>query len=205
MHSLIQLPTILSTEHAYPLWIVLHGAFSTAEDATLVFGSDATTRNVVLLAPQATRPCGAGYCWSFAHDASAIRTLLDQLQATYPIDPARIAVIGHSMGCAMGCWLLAQNPGRFAFFAAFGMGSVFEPWEHDDGGIDEAGLQATATSTQMLLAVDQADPGGNDTYFADNLLRLQRAGLHVETFRPQEGTHAVTAAMKAAMLEVLPF
>ena len=205
MRSLIQLPSVLSTNHAYPLWLVLHGAFSTAEDATLLFGSDATTRNVVLLAPQATRPCGAGYCWSFAHDASTIRTLLDQIQATYQIDPARIAVIGHSMGCAMGCWLLAQNPGRFAFFAAFGMGSAFEPWEHDDGGIDEAGLRATATTTRMLLAVDQADPGGNDAYFADNLTRLRRAGLHVETFRPQEGTHAVTATMKAAMLQALPF
>ena len=33
----------------------------------------------------------------------------------------------------------------------------------------------------------------------------ERAGLRVETFRPQEGTHAVTAAMKAAMLQALPF
>ena len=205
MRSLLQLPTSVSADHASPLWLVLHGAFSTAEDATRLFGHDAATRNVVLLAPQATRPCGAEYCWSFAHDASAIRTLLDQIQAMCQIDPARIAVIGHSMGCAMGCWLLAQNPGRFAFFAAFGMGSAFEPWEHDDGGIDEAGLRATAPTTRVLLAVDQADPGGNDAYVADNLTRLQRAGLRVETFRPQEGTHAVTAAMKAAMLQALPF
>jgi poly(3-hydroxybutyrate) depolymerase len=205
MRSLIQLPTALSTDHAYPLWLVLHGAFSTAEDATLLFGSDATTRNVVLLAPQATRPCGAGYCWSFAHDASAIRTLLDQVQTMCQIDPARIAVIGHSMGCAMGCWLLAQNPGRFAFFAAFGMGSAFEPWEHDDGGIDEGALRANAATTRILLAVDQADPAGTNPYFENNLTRLRAAGLLVDTFRPHAGTHAVTDAMKAAVLQALPF
>ena len=205
MRSLLQLPTVTSADQVYPLWLVLHGAFSTAEDATLLFGHEAATRNVLLLAPQATRPCGAGYCWSFAHDASAIRMLLDDVQTTYRIDTAGIAVIGHSMGCAMGCWLLAQNPGRFAFFAAFGMGSAFEPWEHDDGGIDEAGLRATAATTRILLAVDQTDPGGNNAYFADNLTRLRRAGLQVDTFRPQEGTHAVTEAMKAAMLQALPF
>jgi poly(3-hydroxybutyrate) depolymerase len=205
MRSLLQLPTSLFADHTYPLWLVLHGAFSTAEDATLLFGRDAATRNIVLFAPQATRPCGAGYCWSFAHDACAIRTLLDHVQTTQRIDTARIALIGHSMGCAMGCWLLAQNPGRFAFFAAFGMGSAFEPWEHDDGGIDEDGLRASATTTRILLAVDQADPGGNNAYFADNLTRLRRAGLYVDIFRPQEGTHAVTAAMKEAMFQALPF
>jgi poly(3-hydroxybutyrate) depolymerase len=205
MRSLLQLPTVTSADHVYPLWLILHGAFSTAEDAILLFGHEAATRNVLLLAPQATRPCGAGYCWSFAHDASAIRMLLDDVQTTYRIDTAGIAVIGHSMGCAMGCWLLAQNPGRFAFFAAFGMGSAFERWEHDDGGIDEAGLGATAATTRILLAVDQTDPGGNNAYFADNLTRLRRAGLQVDTFRPQEGTHAVTEAMKEAMLHALPF
>ena len=91
MRSLIQLPTALSTDHAYPLWLVLHGAFSTAEDATRLFGSEATTRHVVLLAPQATRPCGAGYCWSFAHDASAIRTLLDSSSSYFGRnEPTRI-------------------------------------------------------------------------------------------------------------------
>jgi poly(3-hydroxybutyrate) depolymerase len=205
MRSLLQPPTSSHPDHAYPLWLVLHGAFSTAEDATLLFGQEAATRNVLLLAPQATRPCGDGYCWSFAHDAAAIRNLIDHLQTTYLIDTTRIALIGHSMGCTMGCWLLAQNPGLFAFFAALGMGSAFEPWEHDDGGIDEAGLRANAATTRILLAVDQADPAGTDPYFENNLTRLRTAGLHVDIFRPHAGTHAVTDAMKAAVLQALPF
>jgi hypothetical protein len=92
----------------------------------------------------------------------------------------------------------------FAFFAALGMGSAFEPWEHDDGGIDDEGLRANAGTTRILLAVDQSDPAGTNPYFEDNLIRLRAAGLDVESFRPNAGTHAVTDAMKAAVLQALP-
>ena len=108
------------------------------------------------------------------------------------------------MGCAMGLWLIAQNPGLFQFFAALGMGSAFESWEYDDGGIDENGLSASAGLTRIFLAVDRSDPAGTNTYFEDNLTRLRTAGLQVETFRPDAATHAVTEAMKAAVLEAIP-
>jgi predicted esterase len=126
------------------------------------------------------------------------------VRTTYPIDPTRIALIGYSMGCTMGLWLLAQQPTTFAAFAALGMGSAFEPWEQDDGGIDSQGLRHSAGHTDILLAVDQRDPGGNNDYFADNLAHLQALGFQVTTFRPIEGTHAVTDAMRAAVLQSLP-
>ncbi|NJM07731.1 hypothetical protein HC891_18385 [Candidatus Gracilibacteria bacterium] len=182
----------------------MHGAFATAEQGVALFGLAALERGVFLLAPQATRPCGEGYCWSFAQDAKAIYSLIETTCAKYPIDQNRLSLIGYSMGCTMGLWLIAQNPGRFAFFAALGMGSAFEPWEHDDGGIDEDGLRASAGTTRILLAVDQTDPTGTDAYFEANLARLRAAELHVATFRPNMGTHAVTAAMQARMLQALP-
>ena len=104
-----------------------------------MFGREATERETFLLAPQATRPYGEGYCWSFARDAKAIQQLIESTCASYPIDRNRLSWIGYSMGCTMGVWLVAQNPGLFPFFAALGMGSSFEPWEHDDGGIDQHG------------------------------------------------------------------
>jgi poly(3-hydroxybutyrate) depolymerase len=204
MEHLLQTPPAYHDQTSYPLWLVLHGAYAGAEKALAMFGQEAERNASFLLAPQATRPCGEGYCWSYARDAKSIQHLIETICATYPINRSRLSLIGYSMGCAMGLWVIAQNPGVFRFFAALGMGSPFEPWEHDDGGIDENGLAASAGTTRILLAVDQSDPAGTNTYFNDNLVRLRKAGLPVETFRPNEGTHAVTEAMKAVVLQALP-
>jgi poly(3-hydroxybutyrate) depolymerase len=204
MEHLLQSPRSYPTRDSYPLWLVLHGAFAKAEQGLAMFGSEAMERDTFLLAPQATRSCGDGYCWSFARDAKAIHQLIERTCATYRIDQTRLSLIGYSMGCTMGLWLIAQNPSLFRFFAALGMGSAFEPWEHDDGGIDEKGLSASTSIMRILLAVDQSDPAGTNTYFNDNLARLRRLGFQVETFRPKAGTHAVTKAMKAAVLQAMP-
>jgi len=107
------------------------------------------------------------------------------------------------MGCAMGLWVIAKNPGMFRFFAALGMGSAFEPWKHDDGGIDLNGLSVSAGTTRVLLAVDQFDPAGTYPYFNDNLFQFRTLGFLVETFCPNAGTHEVTEAMKAVVLQAL--
>ena len=204
MEHLLQIPRSYPAQASYPLWLVLHGAYAMAEKALAMFGVEAEEQETFLLAPQATRPCGDGYCWSYARDAKAIQHLLERTCSSFALDRTKLSLIGHSMGCAMGLWLIAQNPGLFRFFAALGLGSAFEPWEHDDGGIDETGLSASAGITRILLAVDRSDPAGTTTYFNDNLLRLRRLGLQVETFRPNEGTHAVTEAMKTVVLQAMP-
>ena len=199
----LQVPARLPPAAGYPLWVFLHGAFATVAQGLALFGSAADANAAVLLVPQATRPCGEGFCWSFARDAAAIRALLAQVCASYPIDQRRIAVIGYSMGCTMGLWLLAQQPTTFATFAALAMGSAFEPWEHDDGGIDRLGLQHSARTTRLLLVVDQDDPAGTNASFAANVVHLQAAGFDLVTLRPTAATHEVTADMHAAVLHHL--
>ena len=206
MEHLLQTPSTYNSYAfvKYPLWLVLHGAYAKADKALTMFGHEAEERAVFLLAPQATRPCGNGYCWSYARDARAIHTLIETTLANYPIDQTRLSLIGHSMGCAMGLWVITQNPGLFRFFAVLSMGSPFEPWKYDDGGIDQNGLSASAGITQILLAVDQTDPMGANAYFEDNLFLLRRLGFQVETFLPKAGAHEVTEAMKAAVLQAIP-
>lgn len=181
-----------------PLWVALHGAFNVPESMVERFGEVARAHGALLLAPQASRPCGEGFCWSFARDAVDIGGLVAELRGRYPIDPAGIAGIGYSMGGTMGLWLLAQNPLMFEAFALLGMGSAFEPWEHDDGGIDEAGLKQGAATTRILLAGDRQDPAGTSPYFDDNLHRLQKAGFGVEVLRPDRKTHDLTDEMRDA-------
>jgi len=97
------------------------GAYANAEKALALFGTEAEERATFLLAPQATRPCRDGYCWSFARDAKAIHDLIETTLASYPIDRSRLSLIGHSMGCRMGLWLIAKNPSLFRFFAVLGI------------------------------------------------------------------------------------
>ena len=204
MEHIVQIPSSYHSQASCPLWLVLHGAFARAEQALATFSAETTEHGAFLLAPQATRACGDGYCWSFARDAKAIQHLIETTCDTYPIDRTRLSLIGYSMGCTMGLWLIAQSPGMFPFFAALGMGSAFEPWEHDDSGIDREGLSASAGITRILLAVDQSDPAGTNSYFNDNLRQLRGLGLQVETFRPDAGTHVVTEEMKKTVLQAMP-
>ena len=204
MEHLLQTPRSYQPHASYAFWLVLHGAYARAEQALEMFGSEAIAHDSFLLAPQATRSCGDGYCWSFARDAKIIYRLIEATCDDYSIDRTRLSLIGYSMGCTMGLWLLSQNPGLFRFFGALGMGSAFEPWEYDDGGIDENGLSRSADSTQILLAVDRSDPAGTSAYFEDNLARLRTLGFQVEPFRPNAGTHAVTESMKVVLLQAMP-
>ena len=110
-------------------------------------------------------------------------------------DPDALGLCAFSMGCTMGLWVLAHQPSRFRFFAAFGMGSAFEPWELDDGGVPLDKLRAATATTPVFLAVDQHDPAGCARYFDANLAVLRDLGFHVTTFSATEGEHTVTTAM----------
>jgi phospholipase/carboxylesterase len=50
---------------------------------------------------------------AFRRGVEGIRTFLDQAQAVYPIDPARLLVAGFSQGGAMGYALALGEPDRF--------------------------------------------------------------------------------------------
>ena len=203
MKHILQKPTTIESSQQYPLWLVLHGAYDQAEQAIRLFGNEARTRGAYLLAPQASRPCGDGYCWSFAKDAAGIKDLLDQVSQTENIDQSQISLIGFSMGCTMGCWVLAQHPQLFSTFFALSMGSAFEPWELDDGGIDLVGLESSSKNTLILLAVDQRDPYGSADYFAANLKQFQDLGFQVDTLQPSQGIHDVTDEMKSAVFNFM--
>ena len=93
MQHLLQTPRSYQSQVLYPLWLVLHGAFDRAGQAVAMFGREASERDTFLLAPQATRPCGDGYCWSFARDAQSTQGLIEN---TYRLggfanDSARLA------------------------------------------------------------------------------------------------------------------
>ena len=149
----------------------------------------------MLLAPQATRVLDQGFAWEFARNPRQIAALLDTMPPYTVFDPHALGLCAFSICCTMGLWLLAHQPARFGFFAAFGMGSAFDPWELDDGGVPLDNLRAAAATPPILLAVDQQDPAGCARYLAANLAVLRDLGFHVTTFTTLESRHWVTAAM----------
>ncbi|MEM7028829.1 MAG: alpha/beta hydrolase-fold protein [Chloroflexota bacterium] len=199
MSSILQKPPKVQADQTYPLWLVLHGAYDVASQAIDIFGADAQARNAYLLAPQASRACGDGYCWSFAKDTATIKQLLQDVCQEEPIDRSQISLMGFSMGCTMGGWVVAQHPNLFATFSALSIGSAFEPWDLDDGGIDLDKLQHSAQHTRIFVAVDQEDPYGCYDYFSANVQQFQSLGFQVDTLEPKQGVHDITPAMKAAM------
>ena len=200
MRSLLQRPERQGAGAARPLWVALHGNGGDAEQALHLFGSTARLAGAYLLATEWTHPFRSGYSWSYARDADAVARLVDGTLGAHRIDRERLGILGFSMGCAMGLWLLARGPGRYRFLAAVGMGSAFEPWELDDGGVDEAGLRAAARGAALYLAVDRRDPAGCAAYFAANRDRLRGLGFAVTTFQPDERAHWVTGAIAGRLL-----
>jgi poly(3-hydroxybutyrate) depolymerase len=106
---------------AYPLILFLHGAGERGNDNEAQLGNNANgalqllgtaqlaLQPVFMIAPQ----CPTDGWWSGATLASAIG-LVDQLAATYHIDPDRVYVTGLSMG-GMGTWsAVTAQPNRFA-------------------------------------------------------------------------------------------
>lgn len=185
------------------VWIGLHGAFAGAAQSLDLFGPLAAAHEALLLAPQASRPAGEGFAWSFARDLASITQALEDVASAHPKATTALGLCGFSMGCTMALWLLAHHPGRFRFCALFGMGSAFEPWELDDGGIPRDRLRLSAGSTPIFLAVDQQDPAGCSTYLDANAGTLRNLGFRVEVFSPNERQHWVTPMMQQAFSEWL--
>ncbi len=73
-------------------------------------------------------------------DGEDVMAGVDYVIAHYPVDPKRVATVGHSYGGFMSNWLIAQYPERFAA-AAVGAGIV--NWVSDYGTADIARTKET--------------------------------------------------------------
>jgi len=99
----------------YPLLLFLHGSGECGDDVNQVrlHGPPKTfpanNPGFILVAPQ----CPSGQWWC----AEQLKTLLDQVQRKYRVDPDRVCITGLSMG-GYGAWeLAAEYPDRFAAVA----------------------------------------------------------------------------------------
>jgi len=123
----IYVPTSNPAQQKYPLVLYLHSAGPRGKDnraqiegntllEELFSEQGRTEYPCIVLAPQ----CPKNQAWvpgheeGFPDNAEALMGLLEQVQADYPVDPARIYITGYSMG-GFGTWgMLGLYPGYFA-------------------------------------------------------------------------------------------
>ena len=110
-------PKGLDAMKPVPLVVALHGAGGSENLFFEGYGNgrivrECENRGWLLIAPRS--PLG------FLGGSPPVPALADRLAGRYPIDRARVFVVGHSMGAAQAVELAQQHPGKFAAVAALG-------------------------------------------------------------------------------------
>jgi len=121
-------------EGPFPTIVALHGWGASAHDllglAPVLHGGEA-----LVLCPQGpvalqVAPGMLGYGWfpismgrppdpaAFAKGAAALRAFLDAAEASYPVDPRKLVLLGFSQGGVMAYDLALREPERFAGLVA---------------------------------------------------------------------------------------
>ena len=146
----------------HPTLILLHGRGADEED--LLGLSEYLDNRLLLISPRAPFPfsVGGGYTWydagtlgepdpaMFRTSYDALCTFLDDILRSYPVDPARLFLLGFSMGTVMSYALALTRPSLFRGVVA-NSGYVPE-------GTHLALQWENLTRTEFFIAHGTADP-----------------------------------------------
>jgi polyhydroxybutyrate depolymerase len=126
---IVATPPDVADRDPLPLLLVLHGAEMTAHWVEDLTGYDAMTLDpgAVVVYPQGEkdpdRPNRSGYIWNSGQtdtgfdDVAFLSTLMDRMEADYPIDPARVFIVGGSNGGQMAYRMACERADRIAAVA----------------------------------------------------------------------------------------
>ncbi len=111
-------PKGLDAKTPVPLVVALHGAGGSENLFFEGYGAghivkECEKRGWLLVAPRSSLSFGSG---------PPVKDVIEQLAERYPLDRAKIFLIGHSMGAAQTVALCQDHPGLFAAAAALGGG-----------------------------------------------------------------------------------
>ncbi len=153
-------------EGRLPLIIALHGAGGDEHMFMDGYGGGAikhlADQHGFIVASAAT--AGAGR-------PAGLDALIDTLSAEYPIDPARVTIVGHSMGAMAGAALASSRGGRLAGVACLAGGpmGLQARLRKREGGDNSAPMLVIAAANDPIIplarlkpAVERAREGGSE-------------------------------------------
>jgi polyhydroxybutyrate depolymerase len=123
----LKVPTGFDGRHRVPLVVLLHGYTASGASQASYFGliAEADKEGFLLAYPDGTRdPMGNRFwnatdaCCDFFHsgvdDVAYLDAMIDEIAARYPVDPARVFLVGHSNGAFMAHRYACDRAARVA-------------------------------------------------------------------------------------------
>ncbi len=107
----IRLPAGYDSTAAYPLLIVLHGAYGNKEELQPYFIPDLYANRYVCLFAQSSEKSRGGYNWwnRIPDGRKVIRRAFEEICTAYPIDTGRVIIAGFSAGGTMAIDIALQD------------------------------------------------------------------------------------------------
>jgi polyhydroxybutyrate depolymerase len=142
---LLHMSAGLSSSPPAPLVLVFHGHRMSGEDVAAMTGFNtlADAGDFIVAYPNGTGQAGAlsfnaGLCCGWAeknniNEAAFVRAILADLEALYPVDPARIYIAGFSNGAMLAYRLACEMPESIAAIAPVAGNLGFEPCRPGNG------------------------------------------------------------------------
>jgi poly(3-hydroxybutyrate) depolymerase len=153
-----------------PLLIVLHGTGGTGREMGEAWRAVAAKAGVILLAPDAIRPSGAGFAWVFRDEAEwYIRHLIETVREHHAVGPVILA--GFSQGANIAFAMGRSDPDLFDAIIP-----VAGHWEGDLAAMPPGGGDAP----RWYLLIGDRDPW-HATY--DEALSALTGAGHAATLR----------------------
>jgi phospholipase/carboxylesterase len=122
--ALLYVPPGLPGDRPVPLVVSLHGAGGAAAGGLAILSAVADEHKVVLLAPSSRASTWDAVRGTYAADAAAIDSALEQVFGSVPVDPARIGIAGFSDGASYALGLGLANGSLFSKVIAFSPGFI---------------------------------------------------------------------------------
>ncbi|MGY1887442.1 MULTISPECIES: alpha/beta hydrolase [unclassified Blastococcus] len=166
--ALLHVPPGLPAGEPVPLVLSLHGAGGDAAAGLDLLRPLAEEHGLVLLAPSSESSTWDAVGGGFGPDVERIDRALEEVFATLPVDPGRIAVAGFSDGASYALGLGLANGGLFSHVVAFSPGFVpsaprsGRPAVFVSHGVADEVLPIDRTSRRIVPALE--DDGYDVTY-----------------------------------------
>jgi polyhydroxybutyrate depolymerase len=157
----LHLPRSYDAATKMPLIVLLHGYTSDAAEAESYFKltAESDRRGFLYAMPDGTQDARGEQFWnatdaccdfyrSGVDDSGYLRRLFEAVTSSYPVDPGRIYVIGHSNGGFMAYRLACEHPSVIAAIVSFAGAAPHDPAQcTPDRPVNVLHIHGTADST----------------------------------------------------------
>ena len=98
-----------------PLLLALHGTGMRGDDMIAPLRAACERLGMVLVAPDALRPSGSGFAWTYRDESEwMVEHMIQWAQEHHDIDPERVYLLGFSQGANIAITLAQTHPDLFA-------------------------------------------------------------------------------------------